>query len=227
MPEETGLPESFAGSLQRGRFRYFPVVPGRLEFAIELRQAMLRERPQVVALELPTTLREGPGSSWPTRARIVTASRWPSVARSPRRLRSARRSVCLDCYGRVLRAHRVLPIGNAWHGLASTGRRISPNAPIARWSAPRWRGAGRDNLRIIPRTRGSITTGANRYEKFAFVQSTSGAAYGSRRSRGRLAEGLPVLIHRFALLDERRHAFGAILQREGGVKQVALDVQPL
>src|ERR1051325_3138057 len=59
MPEETGLPESLAGSLQRGRFRYFPVVPGRLEFAIEVRQALLRERPQVVALELPTTLREG------------------------------------------------------------------------------------------------------------------------------------------------------------------------
>src|SRR5690349_2004441 len=58
MPEETGLPESLAGSLERGRFRYFPVVPGRLEFAIEVRQAILRERPQVVALELPTTLQE-------------------------------------------------------------------------------------------------------------------------------------------------------------------------
>jgi hypothetical protein len=58
MPEETGLPELLAGSLHRGRFRYFPVVPGRLEFAIEVRQAILRERPQVVALELPTTLRD-------------------------------------------------------------------------------------------------------------------------------------------------------------------------
>ena len=34
-----------------------PVVPGRLEFAIEVRQAILRDRPQVVALELPVTLR--------------------------------------------------------------------------------------------------------------------------------------------------------------------------
>ncbi len=45
-----------AGSLRRGRFTYFPVAPGRLEFAIELRRALLREKPQVVAVELPTTL---------------------------------------------------------------------------------------------------------------------------------------------------------------------------
>lgn len=44
-------------SLRRGRFTYFPVVPGRLEFAIEVRQAILRERPQVIAVELPATLR--------------------------------------------------------------------------------------------------------------------------------------------------------------------------
>jgi hypothetical protein len=56
MPEDTSLPESLAGSLHRGRFSYFPVVPGRLEFAIEVRDAILRERPQVVALELPATL---------------------------------------------------------------------------------------------------------------------------------------------------------------------------
>src|SRR5712664_2227992 len=36
---------------------------------------------------------------------------------------------------------------------------------------------------------------------------------------------LPVLIHWLALLDKRRHAFGAILQREGGVKQVAFEVK--
>jgi hypothetical protein len=58
MPEEFNLPELLAGSLERGRFRYFPVVPGRMEFAIEVRAAILRERPQVIALELPTTLRE-------------------------------------------------------------------------------------------------------------------------------------------------------------------------
>jgi hypothetical protein len=50
------LPLSDPGSLKRGRFTYFPVVPGRLEFAIEVRQAILRDRPQVVALELPATL---------------------------------------------------------------------------------------------------------------------------------------------------------------------------
>src|SRR6185503_18157763 len=56
MPAESVLPFPDPGSLQRGRFTYFPVVPGRLEFAIEVRQAILRARPQVVAIELPVTL---------------------------------------------------------------------------------------------------------------------------------------------------------------------------
>ena len=43
-------------SLRRGRFTYFPVAPGRLEFAVELRRALLAESPDVVAVELPTTL---------------------------------------------------------------------------------------------------------------------------------------------------------------------------
>ncbi len=54
MPGEELLPDF--GSLQRGRFTYFPVVPGRLEFAHEVRRAILRERPGVVALELPVDL---------------------------------------------------------------------------------------------------------------------------------------------------------------------------
>jgi hypothetical protein len=53
---ETDPPIPDPGSLKRGRFTYFPVVPGRLEFAMELRRALLRERPQVVALELPVSL---------------------------------------------------------------------------------------------------------------------------------------------------------------------------
>ena len=57
MPED-GLPIPEAGSLQRGRFTYFPVATGRLEFAIEVRRAILRDRPQVVALELPASLQE-------------------------------------------------------------------------------------------------------------------------------------------------------------------------
>lgn len=60
MSEETGLPLPDLGSLQRGRFTYFPVAPGRLEFAIEARQALLREKPDVVAVELPSTLQ----SAW-------------------------------------------------------------------------------------------------------------------------------------------------------------------
>jgi hypothetical protein len=54
------LPLPDPGSLQRGRFTYFPVVPGRVEFSLEVRQAILRDRPQVVAVELPATLQ----SAW-------------------------------------------------------------------------------------------------------------------------------------------------------------------
>lgn len=56
MPGEIDLPLPDPGSLKRGRFTYFPVVPGRVEFAIEVRQAILRERPQILALELPASL---------------------------------------------------------------------------------------------------------------------------------------------------------------------------
>ena len=58
MPEEPSLSFPDAGSLQRGRFTYFPCVPGKLEFAAEVRRAILRTKPQVVAVELPTTLRD-------------------------------------------------------------------------------------------------------------------------------------------------------------------------
>ena len=59
MPGEIELPDlPDAASLRRGRFSYLPVVPGRLEFAIEVRQAILRDKPQVVALELPITLQQ-------------------------------------------------------------------------------------------------------------------------------------------------------------------------
>ncbi len=45
-------------SLQRGRVCFLPVVPGRLEFSIEVRRRILSERPAVVAVELPETLEE-------------------------------------------------------------------------------------------------------------------------------------------------------------------------
>ena len=45
-------------SLRRGNFSYFPVIPGRLEFSIELRRAILRERPRIVAVELPGSLED-------------------------------------------------------------------------------------------------------------------------------------------------------------------------
>lgn len=45
-------------SLRRGNLTYFPVVPGRVEFSIELRRLILRERPQIVAVELPGSLED-------------------------------------------------------------------------------------------------------------------------------------------------------------------------
>jgi hypothetical protein len=49
-----GVPDGFDfGSLRRGAFTYFPVAPGRLEFAVEVRRQILTERPRVVAVELP------------------------------------------------------------------------------------------------------------------------------------------------------------------------------
>ncbi|MEO8028189.1 MAG: hypothetical protein ABI823_17025, partial [Bryobacteraceae bacterium] len=47
-----------AGGLDRGRFSYFPVVPGKLEFAVGIRQRILKEKPEVVAVELPVSLEE-------------------------------------------------------------------------------------------------------------------------------------------------------------------------
>ena len=45
-------------SLRRGNFTYFPVIPGKLEFSIELRRAILHHRPPVVAVELPGSLED-------------------------------------------------------------------------------------------------------------------------------------------------------------------------
>jgi len=53
MPPES-VPDP--AGLRRGRFLYLPVAPGRMEFAAEVRRALLQERPQVVAVELPETL---------------------------------------------------------------------------------------------------------------------------------------------------------------------------
>jgi hypothetical protein len=47
-----------AASLRRGNFTYFPVIPGRVEFSVELRRAILRDRPRIVAVELPGSLED-------------------------------------------------------------------------------------------------------------------------------------------------------------------------
>src|SRR5260221_7991353 len=46
------------GHLVRGRFHYFPVVPGKVEFAVALRRLLLAERPKIVAVELPGFLKK-------------------------------------------------------------------------------------------------------------------------------------------------------------------------
>jgi len=51
-------PSEDPSSLRRGNFTYFPVIPGRLEFAIELRRAILRDKPRIVAVELPGSLED-------------------------------------------------------------------------------------------------------------------------------------------------------------------------
>src|SRR5579862_6557036 len=58
MSGETGPSLPDFGSLERGCFSYLPVVPGRLEFAVEVRRRILAERPDVVAVELPATLED-------------------------------------------------------------------------------------------------------------------------------------------------------------------------
>ena len=49
-------PGADSASVRRGNIRYFPVVPGCMEFAEHLRRGLLDEKPQVVAVELPVTL---------------------------------------------------------------------------------------------------------------------------------------------------------------------------
>jgi hypothetical protein len=57
-PEPDPKPLEDPASLRRGNFTYFPVIPGRLEFAIEVRRTILRERPKIVAVELPGSLED-------------------------------------------------------------------------------------------------------------------------------------------------------------------------
>jgi len=52
------IPAFDFSSLERGRVTYLPVVPGRMEFALEVRRGILAARPAVVAVELPGWLRQ-------------------------------------------------------------------------------------------------------------------------------------------------------------------------
>src|SRR6202790_34861 len=51
-------PSEDPASLRRGNFTYFPVIPGRVEFSVHLRRAILRDRPKIVAVELPGSLED-------------------------------------------------------------------------------------------------------------------------------------------------------------------------
>ncbi|MBI4890773.1 MAG: hypothetical protein HY821_09130, partial [Acidobacteria bacterium] len=43
-------------SLERGKLSYCAVVPGKVEFAVEVRRRITAEKPEVVAVELPVWL---------------------------------------------------------------------------------------------------------------------------------------------------------------------------
>jgi hypothetical protein len=47
-----------AGTIKRSSFTYFPVVPGRIEFALRVRNYLLAHRPRVVGVELPSSLEQ-------------------------------------------------------------------------------------------------------------------------------------------------------------------------
>jgi hypothetical protein len=57
-PEPEGAPGGLPdlSDLRRGHITYFPVVPGRLEFAALVRKKILQDRPDVIAVELPGAL---------------------------------------------------------------------------------------------------------------------------------------------------------------------------
>jgi hypothetical protein len=57
-PEPSNSRAEDPASLRRGNITYFPVIPGRLEFAIEVRRAILRGHPKIVAVELPGALED-------------------------------------------------------------------------------------------------------------------------------------------------------------------------
>ena len=46
------------GGWRRGRYRFLPVIPGRMEFAEQVRRTILTDLPKIVAVELPHTLKE-------------------------------------------------------------------------------------------------------------------------------------------------------------------------
>jgi hypothetical protein len=70
-PPEAEPSDQDWSSLQRGRFSYLPVVPGRLEFSIEVRRRILADRPAVVAVELPETLQD---------AYLIAIQRLPQIS---------------------------------------------------------------------------------------------------------------------------------------------------
>ncbi|MBI1358177.1 MAG: hypothetical protein GC160_27910 [Acidobacteria bacterium] len=93
-----------AGALRRGRIRYLPAVPGRMEFASAVREEILREPPSVVAVELPITLE-------PLYSRAI--ERLPQLSALTWRDRGDDRAVYVpiepsDCFVEALRTAREL-----------------------------------------------------------------------------------------------------------------------
>jgi hypothetical protein len=57
-PNQRDLKAEDPASLRRGNITYFPVIPGRLEFGIQVRAAILQAQPKIVAVELPGALED-------------------------------------------------------------------------------------------------------------------------------------------------------------------------
>lgn len=57
------LPFDSGGLVRRGNLTYLPVVPGRLEFALQVRRVLLEQRPAAVAVELPVSLEDVYGTA--------------------------------------------------------------------------------------------------------------------------------------------------------------------
>ena len=234
MRDETDLPIPEAGSLRRGRFTYFPVVPGRLEFAIEVRRAILRERPEVVALELPASLqvRLDARHRTPSRnvAHLLSGGRTgrrtghlraggtgrPFHRSHSQRVGSGREDrVCRSRSGRTAPSERRLPghLCDSPHrpGALRGGLPRVPAAPHGGDFAAR----GRHRLEIAGRRPAGARHGGGLAESARSAAGCHGGAAGAAdRQNAPRGRGVAASASRFAGRDRRRVSVPAVALRK-------------